>query len=95
MPFKLEDCTFRSVNNESFQWRASRLLMCQSASYFQVCCSLDVHENLHFVTTNLFLQVPLKKSEVTTNMAPFLEEVIKQTATGFPVSFLYPQVLLK
>ncbi|VDK44084.1 unnamed protein product [Gongylonema pulchrum] len=27
---------YKSVNNESFQWRASRLLLSQSASYFQV-----------------------------------------------------------
>ncbi|VDM18968.1 unnamed protein product [Wuchereria bancrofti] len=58
-----QNCTKKSVNNESFQWRASRLLMSQSTSYFQT---------------------PSKRSEVTTNLAPFLEEVIKHTAANFP-----------
>ncbi|CAG9535333.1 unnamed protein product [Cercopithifilaria johnstoni] len=56
-----EQC--RSVNNESFQWRASRLLMSQSTSYFQT---------------------PSKRNEVTANLAPFLEEVIRHTAVNFP-----------
>ncbi|VDN60069.1 unnamed protein product [Dracunculus medinensis] len=31
----------------------------------------------------LYFQIPLKKNEVTTNMAPFLEELIKKTSSNF------------
>ncbi|MCP9263768.1 THO complex subunit 1 [Dirofilaria immitis] len=34
-PEQLVEEQYKSVNNESFQWRASRLLMSQSTSYFQ------------------------------------------------------------
>uniref|UniRef100_A0A0R3RVL8 Death domain-containing protein n=1 Tax=Elaeophora elaphi TaxID=1147741 RepID=A0A0R3RVL8_9BILA len=62
-PEQMVEEQYRSVNSESFQWRASRLLMSQSTSYFQT---------------------PSKRNEVTANLAPFLEEVIKHTATNFP-----------
>uniref|UniRef100_A0A915PS65 Death domain-containing protein n=1 Tax=Setaria digitata TaxID=48799 RepID=A0A915PS65_9BILA len=62
-PEQLVEEQYKSVNNESFQWRASRLLMSQSTSYFQT---------------------PSKRNEVTANLGPFLEEVIKHTATNFP-----------
>ncbi|MFH4976657.1 hypothetical protein AB6A40_003366 [Gnathostoma spinigerum] len=52
---------YKSINNEAFQWKASRLLMSESPMYFQ-----------------------MKKTEVTTNMSPFLEEIIKQTALTIP-----------
>uniref|UniRef100_A0A8R1XK83 Death domain-containing protein n=1 Tax=Onchocerca volvulus TaxID=6282 RepID=A0A8R1XK83_ONCVO len=62
-PEQLVEEQYKSVNNESFQWRASRLLMSQSTSYFQI---------------------PSKRNEVTANLTPFLEEVIKHTAASFP-----------
>ncbi|VBB27366.1 unnamed protein product [Acanthocheilonema viteae] len=62
-PEQMVEEQYRSITNESFQWRASRLLMSQSTSYFQI---------------------PSKRNEVTTNLAPFLEEVIRHTAANFP-----------
>ncbi|VDN02514.1 unnamed protein product [Thelazia callipaeda] len=62
-PKQLVEEQYQLMNNEMFQWRASRLLMSQSASYFQM---------------------PPKKNEVVANLAPFLNEVIKQTASEIP-----------